>query len=246
MTAVLVHGAGGGGWQWSLWAGVLRSAGMAVLAPDLRPLDAGLMATGWTDYLAQVRQWRSLSAPPQVLIGASLGGLLALAAASEQAPVALVLVNPVPSLGVEPWPPLRARPPRVAWSRLPFAATRASLPDAGLAAARYAHARWRDESGRVLNEVAAGIAIAAPSCPVLVMASERDTDIPPATSRALAVMLDADFLLLRDCSHVGALLGRGAPAAALRALAWLAARVGTGRTLATGTECLQPASGRGS
>ncbi|MFB9066801.1 alpha/beta fold hydrolase [Pseudofulvimonas gallinarii] len=225
MTCILVHGAGGGGWQWTIWAGVLAAAGLTVLAPDLRPAASGLEATGWSDYLGQVRDWRRVSPPSaQVLVGASLGGLLSLASAAAEAPAALVLVNPVPPRGVQPWPALRSRPPRVAWSRLPFTATRAAMPDADLASARHAHARWRDESGRVLDAVAAGITVPVPACPVLVMASGHDADIPPATSRATACLLEADFVELGGCSHVGALLGQGAAAAATQALAWLRTR----------------------
>ena len=39
---VFVHGAGGGGWEWAVWARVFAAAGIAVAAPDLRPAAAGL------------------------------------------------------------------------------------------------------------------------------------------------------------------------------------------------------------
>lgn len=219
----MIHGAGGGGWQWSLWAGVCAAQGLQVLAPDLRPGGRGLEDTGFADYLQQVQDWRALAGRTggEVLVGASLGGLLALAAAAQRPPDALVLVNPVPPHGIEPWPEFKPRPARVVWSRLPFSATRAALPDACLPMQQHAHRRWRDESGRVLAEVAAGIAIGRPSCPVLVLASEHDDDIPPATSRATAAWLAADFALLHGSSHVGALLGHGAAAAAELAVAWL-------------------------
>jgi pimeloyl-ACP methyl ester carboxylesterase len=223
LTAILVHGAGGGGWQWAIWAEVFTSEGIAVLAPDLRPSRAGLEATTWSDYLRQLQGWRAAGGVGrQVLVGASLGGLLALASAAAIPPAALVLVNPVPPQGIRPWPPLRARPPRVAWSKLPFAATRAAMPDAELAAARHAHTRWRDESGRVLNEVASGLRIEPPSCPVLVLAAAEDSDIPPATSRATADWLGGEFVEIPGCSHVGVLLGHRAADAASRVACWLA------------------------
>lgn len=223
MTAVMVHGAGGGGWQWAIWSQVLAAEGIPVLAPDLRPAAAGLEATTWDDYLQQIADWREgLAGERQILVGASLGGLLALACAAQRPPAALVLVNPLPPAGVQPWPLLRPRPPRVEWSRLPFTATRAALPDAALAAARHAHQRWRDESGRVLNAAAAGISLATPACPVLVMAAAAGTDIPAATSRATAARLGADFIEMRGCGHLGVLLGFAAAPAAKQAATWLA------------------------
>ena len=40
-AAVLVHGAGGGGWEWAAWARVFAAAGLSVAAPDLRAAPAG-------------------------------------------------------------------------------------------------------------------------------------------------------------------------------------------------------------
>lgn len=52
---VCVHGAGGGGWEWSIWARGLAVAGFDVLAPDLVPAHGGLAATRLADYREQVR-----------------------------------------------------------------------------------------------------------------------------------------------------------------------------------------------
>ena len=37
----MVHGGGGGGWEWTAWRGVFESAGLRVDAPDLQPAEAG-------------------------------------------------------------------------------------------------------------------------------------------------------------------------------------------------------------
>lgn len=228
MNVVMVHGAGGGGWEWRLWAEVFGAAGLSVLAPDLVPSSAGLAATHFGHYREQVGLWCRTSERPMVLIGASLGGLLALSAAGDSRPAALVLVNPMPPKGIEPWPDLPVRPPVVDWSRSAFASTRDALADAGLDAARWVHARWRDESGTVLNEAQAGIRVAVPRCPMLVMAAADDRDLPPATSRAVAAASAADFVSVPDCGHLGILLGRGANTAAALALAWLNGRLPRG------------------
>lgn len=224
-SVVCVHGAGAGGWEWSLWARVLVARGCAVLAPDLRPAAAGLAATRLEDYVAQVVAWGLGVATPVVLAGASLGGLLALAAAVEVRPAALVLVNPLPPRGFAP-PPAASHPAIVPWGRArSFASTQRALPDADPATWLHAFRRWRDESGAVLDAARGGINVAPPSCASLVIASERDTDVPLAHSRALAGWLAADFEALPGASHVAPLLGRIAPEVAARVADWLAARV---------------------
>lgn len=229
MHVVMVHGAGGGGWEWRLWANVFGAAGWSVLAPDLAPVAAGIAATRFDDYVDQVCGWCRASAQPVVVIGASLGGLLALAVANECRPAARVLVNPMPPEGIKPWPGFPTRQPIVDWSRSSFAATRAALPDASLDVVRWTHARWRDESGAVLNAAGAGILVPTTECPTLVMAAADDRDIPPATSHAVATAAAADFVSVPACSHLGILLGRQASAAATFALAWLNGCIGQPR-----------------
>jgi len=225
-TVVCVHGAGGGGWEWAIWARVFAQRGFAVIAPDLKPSLAGLERTSFADYRDQVLEWARGAGEGAVLAGASLGGLLALAVAHAARPAALILVNPLPPAGVlarplhEPWPPL------VPWARLrSLASTQRAMPDADDAARLFALRRWRDESGAVLNEARDGVAVEAPRCPTLILASEGDGEIPPAAVRALAVRFSADFRSIPGASHVGPLLGRAAAAVASETADWLAERL---------------------
>ena len=81
-SALMIHGAGGGGWEWDVWRRVFLAAGWRVSTPDLRPAAAGLAATTLDDYEAQVHAWIH-AASPDVVVGASLGGLLALNVATQ-------------------------------------------------------------------------------------------------------------------------------------------------------------------
>jgi len=220
-SALFVHGAGGGGWEWTIWRRVFAAHGWRCMTPDLQPVAAGLAATRLDDYAAQLSD-HARHDGSDVWIGASLGGLLALICAARQTPAALVLVNPLP--GAEHAHSLRPPPDAaiVPWgSERNLASTVRALPDADAAARLFAFRRWRDESGAVLRDAHTGVAIARPACPVLVVASECDDDVPLAISRGLAESLGAELRVAADASHVGPLLGRVAASIALETLAWL-------------------------
>ncbi|GAB3343156.1 alpha/beta hydrolase [Marilutibacter aestuarii] len=238
--ALLLHGAGGGGWEWAIWSGVFEAAGLAVSAPDLVPAGAGLAATGIEDYRAQAEAALRVLPRPRLLVGASLGGLLAAAIARGEAD-ALVLVNPLPPA---PWAaelPARDWPARVPWARLArLDSTRRAIPDADPASALYAFRRWRDESGRVLRQAHEGLDLPPPDCPVLCVASGQDRDVPPGVTDGLARAWGADRMALPGASHVGPLLGREAVACAEAVLAWWRRSAVAGRPRAP--ELRSPAS----
>lgn len=220
-AVVFVHGAGGGGWEWAVWARVFAAEGHAVLAPDLQAAADGLAATCLADYSAQVGEWIAsarIAAPGRrvALVGASLGGLLALihAAAAD----ALVLVNPIPPDGLPGPVPEGATVP---WGReASLAGTRRALPDADDLAALYAFRRWRDESGDVVRQARAGVPGSAVAVPTRILASADDADVPCEGSTELASKLSASLHRLPG-SHVGPLLGRHAAGAAAAAVEWL-------------------------
>ena len=221
--ALLLHGGGGGGWEWNLWRGVLTASRIEAVTPDLQPAAGGLAYTTLDDYLAQARAGLRVLPRPRALIGASLGGLLAMACADEAD--ALVLVNPLPP---KPWSaslPSKEWPDFVRWrSDARLVSTRRALPDADDATALFAFRHWRDESGAVLREAQSGLEVAKPQCPVLCIVSPHDGDVPPELTRALAREWDAELLQVASSSHVGPLLGRGAPALAVQVADWLSAR----------------------
>jgi pimeloyl-ACP methyl ester carboxylesterase len=240
--ALFLHGAGAWGGQWAIWQRVFEAAGWRCAAPDLQPAAEGLAATRLDDYAAQaLGAFERLRNDPvgqgdvaPVIVGASLGGLLALAAAARLAerphaarplqPSALVLVNPLPPA---PWaaalPAFATAGDGVPWhSQGRFQSTARALPQASFADREFAFRHWRDESAAVLREARAGIPLPAPSIPLLLIASEGDADIPPAVSAALAEGLRASLMRLPG-GHVDPVMGASAASAARVALAWLEA-----------------------
>lgn len=216
--AVLVHGAGGGAWEWNLWRGVLHARGIAVSTPDLAAGPAGLAATGLDDYARQVQAALDALPRPRALVGASLGGLLALRCAGVAD--ALVLVNPLPPM---PWsdalPPLDQSDVMPWRQTARLAGTRRALPDSDDATALFAFRHWRDESGRVLRE-AHGARVERPTCPLLCIASADDEDVPAAVTGALASAWGGECWPVAG-NHVSPLLGPQAAVLATRVADWL-------------------------
>ncbi|MGL6289682.1 MAG: alpha/beta fold hydrolase [Silanimonas sp.] len=233
--ALFIHGAGAWGGQWAIWRRVFEAEGWAVDTPDLQPAAAGLAATRFEDYVAQaVAALESVQV--DVLVGASLGGLIAMAAAGRlaargvdaAAPRALVLVNPLPPA---PWaaalPPLALEGAVMPWqSQGRFAGTRRALREAGFSDQQLAFRRWRDESAAVLREGHAGLALTVPKVATLVIASELDDEIPPPLSTDLAAGIGAGLMRVPG-GHVAPVMGASAAASAQAALAWLVARLST-------------------
>lgn len=218
-TAIFVHGAGGGGWEYVKWRPHFTAAGYRVIANDLLPVAAGIAATRFDDYVAQVQSWIP-AAEPVILIGASMGGILALKVAESVQPAALVLVNSVPPAGVGTPPSCKTYPPVIPWAEGTRQETRESLFDSDETTVDWAWPRWRNESGAVLREIAAGMAVDPPACPTLVVLSERDTDVPYQTGLALAQWAGADVLIYHGMSHVGPLLSTRAGEVARSVLLW--------------------------
>lgn len=223
--ALLLHGAGAWGGQWAIWRRVLEAEGWHVDTPDFQPAHDGIAATRFDDYVAQAVAMIE-AAPVDVLVGASLGGLVAAAAvariAPEVRPRALVQVNPLPPA---PWaaqlPAGEHSDDVVPWrSQGRFDSTRRALPEASFADQQFAFQQWRDESAAVLREARGGVALAPPRIPTLVVASGGDTDVPLDVTAAYAADLGADVLRVPG-GHLAPVMGAVAAVCAQSALRWI-------------------------
>lgn len=220
-TILLIPGAGGGSWQWQFWLPSLQAPARRLVTIDLLPATVGLKTTVIDDYLQQVLDL-ARRIQPSILIGASMGGLLALKAAEQLPLQGLVLVNSVPPKGIDGWPVINRKfPAVVAWSRSELSATRKHLPDADAERINWVHSQWRDESGQVMAALHQGVEVDTLNVPSLVIAGAADKQTPPAIAKKIAARFSSDYLEINGVSHLGALMGEKAVKVALLAGAWI-------------------------
>ena len=225
-TVVMVHGAGGGGWEYDLWRPEFEKRGWKVVAPDLQPARHGLAHTMVTDYQEQVRVWSRHAKRPLVIVGASMGGGLALATSSSVRPDLIVLIGSVPPKSIEVERKPTKFPEIVRWANGPIDDTRAAMPDSDEKTVRWAWKKWRDESGAVMGALAEGLDVPRPECPSLVVWGKDDTDVPVDVGRKIADAFGSDLKEYAGTSHVGPLMGRRAKEVAKDILNWIDARLG--------------------
>lgn len=221
---IMIHGAGGGGWEYDFWKPVFEKQGFPVVALDLEPTDGDYAKTTVQDYIDQLKTWVPQGQRP-VLVGASMGGILSLKVAEELDPVAIVLVNSVAPKGIAEPRPTDDIPDIMVWKDGPFQDTVDSMPDSDRKTQEWAHKLWRNESGQVLRALRQGLEVKKPACPVLVVIGTLDTDITPDTSQKIAAAYNADIKTYSQTSHVGPLLGRRAPEVARDVANWLQSRL---------------------
>lgn len=223
-TVLMVHGAGGGGWEFDFWQSEFEARGWRCVAQDLMPSPAGLAATQLSDYVDQVESWVPPSNDSLVLVGASMGGALALLASERLQPKAIVLVN---SLVPPPWSrpterSSRELPDVLEWAGTPLERTARAMPDSTADVQRWASERWRDESGMVMRALRDGFRAVTPQgCRTLFVVGEADRDVPAPQQLAWASAWGSPALVYRGMSHVGPLLGEQAPVVAREVAEWL-------------------------
>jgi pimeloyl-ACP methyl ester carboxylesterase len=219
-TALMIHGAGGGGWEYDLWKPVFEQRGWRVVAIDLVPSEKGLAETTIDDYVKQVENWPGADKKPLVIVGASMGGPIALRAAVKLNPQAMILINPAPPKGFPRRESTEPIPDVVKWANGPVEDTRTAMPDSDERTILWAWKKWRDESGKVMTALRDGVDVQRPTCPLLVIVSQKDTDVSPDTSMRVARTYTGDVLWYEGMSHVGPLMSTRANEVATAAEDW--------------------------
>jgi pimeloyl-ACP methyl ester carboxylesterase len=220
---IMVHGGFCGGWAFDAFRRPFEAAGYACLAPNLRghgPGDRGVAGVSMTDFAADITALIEAEPEPPVLVGHSMGGLVAMMAAAKAPVRGLVLLAPSPPWGVAGasleeaasalslhalgpfW--LQAVEPDFASARL------YSLDRLDAAARKAAFDRMSPESGRALWEtlnwwldpfMTTSVSIDRIKAPALVAVGARDMIHPPATVRQTAERLGAEFRIFDGMSH---------------------------------------------
>ncbi len=224
-TVIFAHGAFCGGWAFERFRQPFEARGLPCLTPDMRGHTAGdargaTAGLSMSDYAGDLAKLIAEQAEPPILIGHSLGGLVAQMAAARKPVRALVLLAPSAPWGV-PGGSLGEAISAMSLYGLGAFWLQAIDPDYGSAkgysldrlAGAERHAifeRMVPESGRALWETlnwwldpmtTTSVPPSAITAPVLALSGDRDHIHPPATVTQVAERLGGDFHLLRDMSH---------------------------------------------
>lgn len=215
---LFVHGMWGGAWYLRNYLYAAAQAGWDSWAVNLRghgesPAPGGLGRVRLRDYVDDVRRGLERLGPA-VLIGHSMGGLIAQKAAEGGGVAAAVFVTSAPPRGIVglDWPVLsrmtRYLPAMVAGAAFTVSRAHADflfLNGLGREQRDWAFPRFGAESGRVARELAlGGLAVdpAAVRCPTLVVGAEADRITPARLQRRIARRYRAEYQEAAGHAHM--------------------------------------------
>jgi pimeloyl-ACP methyl ester carboxylesterase len=212
---ILVHGAANSSAVWRFWEQELALLGWTTHAVDLRGHGAvptaDLSRVSMRDYADDVAQLANQLSPKPVLIGWSMGGLVALMVAARGLASACVALAPsLPTLQLDESVSLRSG---VFDSREYGIVSgdpmeQPAMPDLEVEERQVALSSLGLESRLARDERKRGIIIRHLPCPLLVVTGELDTNWPRESYAGLH--LPAEFLAVEACSHWGLVLNRRA------------------------------------
>jgi pimeloyl-ACP methyl ester carboxylesterase len=207
---LFIHGAFTRAKRWDPWLDYFRAAGFTCLAPSLPahdPPDMAVLARlTFRDYVdAMIAAHATLPAPP-VIIGSSMGGLIAQHVAAETKSAGLVLISSAP-----PWRgggKIAALQYALEYT-IPVAAGRALRGNKAAARKLVLHdltpeeqdfflAIFADESGKAYRTMVTGSAPmtrGAVKCPVLVISASGDRLFKPSVAEKIAAFYGARHLV---------------------------------------------------
>jgi pimeloyl-ACP methyl ester carboxylesterase len=245
---VLIHGAFCGGWCFSDMMPVLTGRGFECLAPDLpfhvpgpaRTPDPQLAGQSVADYTRDMAEFvRRLPEPP-VIVGHSMGGLVAQQLAAMGLAQAILLLAPAPPWGVLPSTAQEMVLAKGLMQAAPFwdkalnpsfeVAKGDSLASLDPEAQRRIFDMFSPESGLALFELffwmfdekrATAVDTGKVTCPVRVVSGADDRVIAAATGRKIAELYSqATFAEERGAGHL-LIMEKGAAGLAGRCADWL-------------------------
>jgi pimeloyl-ACP methyl ester carboxylesterase len=247
---VFIHGAFCGPWSFEEFRAPFEVGGYAVHAPalrhharDTRPPRA-LGETSLLDYAADLEAFIGTLDDAPVLIGHSLGGLLAQMLAARGLARGIILLAPCSPWGVLPSTIFEMASAQTMMLGGPLY-DRILKPDYDVAAAhsldkltpaerRRVFAGFVPESGRATFEIlhwgwdarrASHVPAGAVTCPILCLGGRHDVINPPSTLRRLVLRYGAHAEFEEFAGHSHWLIGEpGWERIAERCIAWLAAK----------------------
>jgi pimeloyl-ACP methyl ester carboxylesterase len=242
---VMIHGAFTGPWVWGGFTRKFKDAGYKVHAPCLRhheddaPSDP-LAQVSLADYAADLEAFLDELGTPAILVGHSMGGLLAQMLAAKKKVHALVLLAPSAPWGVPPSTLFEIASAQAMLLNVGFWDS-VLEPDQHIAGRNgldrmpdrdQVLTRFVPESGRAIFEImhwgldmrrAGEVDVRKLSCPLLVLVGSEDRINPPGTVERVAALYRelATYEKMPGMSHW--LVGEpGWEEVADRAIAWLA------------------------
>jgi pimeloyl-ACP methyl ester carboxylesterase len=212
-TIVMIHGMWGGGWYWENYRKYFEGKGYRCVTPTLRFHDMDpkgvpnpqLGTTSLLDYAEDLeKEIRRLDSPP-IIMGHSMGGLIAQILGSRGLGRALVLLTPASPGGINALTPSVVRsfwsvlmgygfwkkPRRQKYSEAVYSMLKLLPPDEQ----RQVYDRFVYESGRAASEIgfwyldpkkASKVDEKKINCPVLVIAGTQDKITPASVVRNVA------------------------------------------------------------
>jgi pimeloyl-ACP methyl ester carboxylesterase len=222
----MVHGAFCGGWAFNRFRRPFERAGHQVTAPDLPgheelPNRQPVAGLSMSDYAQAITKVIAAQESPPVVIGHSLGGLVAQLAAARARVSGLILLAPSAPWGVTGSSPEEAASAMSLYALGPLWPMTAVDPSRDLAhrylvdrlpreGRRWVYERMRPESGRALFETLNwwldpfATTLVSPHsirAPVLGVAGGADAIHPVATVRATVSRLGGSVSVFKGASH---------------------------------------------
>lgn len=228
---LLIHGAANSASAWKFWQKALGRRGWSSRAISLRghgKSDGELDGATMSDYVNDVTDVASQLRAQPVVMGWSMGGLVALMFAAEGRAKACVALSPTPP-AVERNESVRIREgvygSEVYGIKDLDPAKQPAMPDLDEEERGVALGSLSQESRTARDERKAGIVIESMRCPLLVVTGSEDKVFPQ--SEYTDVGLEADYMEAEGASHWGLVLNRRIlPGLARSVTEWLDEKVG--------------------